>query len=283
MKSQTWWYWVILVGLLATECFINYNAFVEFWKVPAAAFGTMIVLGILLALAAHGHGEIVKQWAYRFGAEREVDIRSSNARIRAMSSTALLIVLGFTGWARWEAAIDALASQGGQSALDGAVEIVSPGRVVAISLLANLGAWFSGVLVSYYAHDENPEFMARTAEFRKREKPYLAKRAVQTARRKQVEAKMTKEIEMLRARADSIRQKVATELHMQAQVTTRRDSLREELAGVMTHNAEAYRDALCRTMADGSGTSLTREGTGAAMTPFEYRAVPIKLEPIRVE
>ncbi|MBV9654732.1 MAG: hypothetical protein JOZ42_09235, partial [Acetobacteraceae bacterium] len=49
-------YAVAMLGIGATEWLINYDTFFGFFQVPAIAAGTTIVLGLLLAFAAHGHG-----------------------------------------------------------------------------------------------------------------------------------------------------------------------------------------------------------------------------------
>jgi hypothetical protein len=116
MFAKTNLYWILIALVLVTECFINYKAFNDFWGVPAVAFGTTVVLGVLLALAAHGYGEILKQWSSRFGSGRDPAMRWTDWRMFCLSSTVLTIVLSFTGWARWAAAWGARQPESGERA-----------------------------------------------------------------------------------------------------------------------------------------------------------------------
>jgi hypothetical protein len=52
------------------EWLINYDTFFLFVGVPAIAAGATLILGILLAFSAHGHGELFKQWSHRFGQDQ---------------------------------------------------------------------------------------------------------------------------------------------------------------------------------------------------------------------
>lgn len=58
------------------------------------------MLGVLLALASHWHGEILKQWSYRFGADRKPEMRWSDWRMFSLSTLALVIVIAFVSVAR---------------------------------------------------------------------------------------------------------------------------------------------------------------------------------------
>jgi hypothetical protein len=48
------------------EWLINYDVFFVFSGVAAIAAGAAIIMGVLLAFAAHGHGLLFKQSSYRF-------------------------------------------------------------------------------------------------------------------------------------------------------------------------------------------------------------------------
>jgi hypothetical protein len=270
-------YWGLLFLVLLTECFINYHAFNAFWGVPAVAFGTTVILGVLLALAAHGHGEILKQWSFRFGPERDPAMRWTDWRMFGMSTGALIIVLGFTGWARWAAAMDTLGSQGQASALGniGIVQ-VDPLRDVMISLIANLGAWMVGVIISYLAHDPDPDYMAATKQFRVARRAWNRARAAHSVRLKHIEAKHAKIIQEKTKTAETRRKAVTGEMDMFEQVTTRREAVQRELEAVTTRNVDVYRDALVKIALSRQGqVQMIRAETNTPFSPFEYKAMQI--------
>ena len=154
---------MLCIGI--AEWLINYDTFFLFFQVPAIAAGTTIMLGVLLAFAAHGHGTLLRQWSHRFG---RIGRRRSGAatggcwRWRACRS---LIVLGAAGASRYAAAMRALTSQPQFNILGAeAAVVVDPLRDVLLSLLANIAAWLVGVFIAYVAHDADPEYMEATHE-----------------------------------------------------------------------------------------------------------------------
>jgi hypothetical protein len=277
MFAKNPFYWVLLFLVLLTECFINYNAFDTFWGVPAVAFGSTVILGVLLALAAHGHGEILKQWSFRFGPEREPAMRWTDWRMFGLSTVALIIVLGFTGWARWAAALDMLGNQGQASALgDIGIVQVNPMRDVMISLIANLGAWMVGVIISYIAHDPDPDYMAATKQFRAARRAWNKARAAHSVRLKHIEAKHAKTIQEKTKAAETRRTAVTREIDMLKQVTTRSEAVQRELEAVATRNIEVYRDALVKIALSRQGqVQIVRAETNAPFSPFDYKAMRI--------
>jgi tetratricopeptide (TPR) repeat protein len=270
-------YGFLLFLVLLTECFINYNAFNTFWGVPAVAFGSTVVLGVLLALSSHGYGEILKQWSFRFGRDRDPGKRWTDWRMFGMSTAGLIVVLAFTGWARWAAAIDLIGSQSQASAL-GSIGVVQvdPLRDVLVSLIANFGAWMVGVIISYLAHDPDPEYMAATKQFRAARKAYNRARDAQKVLREHIEARAAKKIEE-KTRAAETRQKAVThEMDMLKQVTSRGDAVQLELEQVTTRNVETYRDALVRVALARQGqVQIVRAGTNTPFSPFDYKQMRI--------
>jgi hypothetical protein len=270
-------YWVLLFLVLLTECFINYHAFNAFWGVPAVAFGTTVILGVLLALAAHGHGEILKQWSFRFGPEREPAMRWTDWRMFGMSTGALVIVLGFVGWARWAAALDALGSQSQASALGniGVVD-VNPVRDVMISLIANLGAWMVAVIISYIAHDPDPDYMAATKQYHVARRAWNRARRAHAARLMHIEAKHAKIIQEKTKAAETRQKAVTGEMDMLKQVVTRSGAVQRELEAVTTRNVEAYRDALVKiALARQGQVQIVSAETNIPFSPFDYKAMRI--------
>ena len=277
MFAKNPFYWFLLFLVLLTECFINYHAFNTFWGVPAVAFGCTVILGVLLALASHGYGEILKQWSFRFGPDRNPAMRWTDWRMFGMSTVALAIVLAFTGWARWAAAIDMLESQGQASAL-GSIGVVqvNPLRDVRVSLIANVGAWMVGVIISYLAHDPDPDYMSATKQFRIARKAWNRARAAHSVRLKHIEARAAKTIEEKTKAAETRLKAVTREMDMLKQVASRGEAVQRELEQVTTRNVETYRDALVRVALARKGqVQIIRAGTNAPFSPFDYKAMRI--------
>jgi hypothetical protein len=277
MFARTPYYGFLLFLVLLTECFINYNAFNTFWGVPAVAFGSTVILGVLLALASHGYGEILKQWSFRFGRGRDPGERWTDWRMFGMSTAGLVIVLAFTGWARWAAAIDMMVDQSQASAL-GSIGIVQvdPLRDVLVSLIANIGAWLVGVIISYLAHDPDPEYMAATRQFRAARKAYDRARDAQQVRREHIEARAAKTIEEKTRAAETRQRAVTHEMDMLKQVMSRGEAVQRELEQVTGRNVETYRDALVRvTLARQGQVQIVRAGTNTPFSPFDYKQMKI--------
>ena len=270
-------YWLLLCLVLLTECFINYHSFVAFWGVPAVAFGTTVILGVLLALSAHAYGEILKQWSFRFGPDRDPAMRATDWKLFGLASAALTIVLSFTGWARWAAAMETLGSQGQDSALgDLGIIHVNPMRDVLVSLIANVGAWMVGVIISYLAHDSDPEYMSATRQFRVARNAWNRKRSKQLERLKHIEARAAKIIGEKKTSAETRQRAVTREMDMLKQVAARGEAIEHELQQVMTRNVEAYRDALVRiALARKGEVQIVRAGSNAPFSPFDYKAMRI--------
>ncbi len=178
-------YWLALLCIGVAEWLINYDVFFLFAGVVAIAAGATVVMGVLLAFAAHGHGLLFKQWSYRFGDHRESIDRRGDWRMLALSTFSLLIVLGAATGSRYAAVMHQLAGQPAINVLGPDAQIsVDPMRDVLLSLLWNIMAWAVGVFIAYMAHDKDPEFMDATHQSRPRPpplQPHAASRRQQTA------------------------------------------------------------------------------------------------------
>jgi hypothetical protein len=282
MFAKNPFYWLMIGMVGVTEWFINFNAFYQFFHVIAFAAGTTVILAVLLALSSHGHGEVLKQWSYRFGPQRDPAKRWTDWRIFGMSTAGFVIVLGFTGAARYVAALDFLGSQAQTSAL-GSVGIVqvNPLRDVAISLLANIGAWMVGVIISSFAHDADPEYMDATRQYRKIRKKWNKARAHHTVRLKHIEAKHAKAIQDKITVAQTRLASVSRELDMSKQVQARDGAVQAEFIAVIGNNVEAYRDALARIALSRAGqVQIVKGDARTPLSPFDYKAMRIPAERI---
>ena len=195
-------YWIALMCIGVAEWLINYDVFFLFAGVVAIAAGATIVMGVLLAFAAHGHGLLFKQWSYRFGEHRDEIDRRGDWRMLALSTFSLLIVLGAATGSRYAAVMHQLAGQPQINILGSQASIeVDPMRDVLLSLLWNVMAWAVGVFTAYMAHDKDPDYMHATLQYQRAHHAYTRRRRPYVNRTRQISARLSKEIERLEAAA----------------------------------------------------------------------------------
>lgn len=273
-------YWILLGLVLLTECFVNYHAFNQFWGVPAVALGTTIILGLLLALAAHQHGELLKQWSYLFERSKSPAERAGSWRMFGISTSALGIVLGFTGWARWAAAVEAVRDQSsvGESILGnvGIVQI-NPVRDVFISLIANLGAWMVGVIISYAGHDRDPDYMDITKQYRIHRKIWEKMQMSARKRKEHIVALADKNIADKERVAETRSKSVKQQLDMMEQVNMHDAAVNEEIRATMREGLGVYKDAILTAARSGTvKLFLSQSAASQPLSPLDYQRMPIE-------
>lgn len=159
-------YAVIMLLVGVAEYFINYDTLFLFFGVPVIAIGATTILAICLALIAHEHGKIVKQWRKRYS--REVSRKDREYLILFLTIFGLLLLIAVTGWMRLQAVDNLVTAPLQNNILGKSVAVnVDPTREVVISLGANVLAWFVGVLISYAAHDADPIYMANAIDYQR--------------------------------------------------------------------------------------------------------------------
>ena len=277
MFSYTPWYVMIIACIGVAEWFINYDVLLQFTGVPAIAAGSTVLLGALLAFAAHGYGEILKQWSFRFAESREPAERARDWRYLGLSSAALLIVLAAAGCSRYAAALQILTTQAHHSLLSNVgVSDINPMRDVLISLLANVAAWIVGVFISYIAHDDDPDYASATRQWTQAHAAWAALRKRYTEQQRHIEAKFTKTINDRRNAAKTRAASVETELNMLKQVQSHETALTTEIEQVMRSNIATYREALTRVLLGSNGRAqLVTKPANALLSPFEFNAMPL--------
>jgi hypothetical protein len=277
MFSYSPWYVVLISCIGIAEWLINYDVLLQFTGVPAIAAGSTVLLGALLAFAAHGYGELLKQWSFRFGESREPAERARDWRFLGLSTSALLIVLAAAGCSRYAAALQILTTQAHHSLLNHVgVSDVSPIRDVLISLLANVAAWIVGVFLSYIAHDDNPEYASATRQWNKAHSAWAAKRKQFEQEIRHVEAKFTKTINDRRTAAKTRAASVETELNMLKQAQAHEQALNMELKQAMRANIATYREAFARVLLGSAGKAqLVTRPTNAPLSPFELTGMEL--------
>ncbi len=261
-------YWVALLFIGVAEWLINYDVFFLFAGVVAIAAGATIIMGVLLAFAAHGHGMLFKQWSYRFGTHREAIDRRGDWRMLALSTFSLLIVLGAATGSRYAAVMHQLAGQPAINLLGPDAQVsVDPMRDVLLSLLWNLMAWAVGVFIAYLAHDKDPDFMDATRQFDRTLRRYRRLRRPVDNRVRQIKAKLAKDIERSETAARTKWADAAPERALFEQVARHEAAIRAALVAIAQGNAQNYHASLAQLAASKPG-ALTIERTGPNAAPL---------------
>ncbi|MGI4793240.1 MAG: hypothetical protein ACRYG8_03975 [Janthinobacterium lividum] len=277
MFAFDWRYKAAMLSIGVAEWFINYDTLLNFTGVPAIAAGSTVVLAVLLAFAAHGHGELLKQWSYRFRESREPMQRSRDWRLFGLSTAALLIVLLAAGAARYSAAMQVLATQTQHSLIGGDADLnASPVRDVAISMLANIAAWLVGIYVAYVSHDDDPDYMDATFQWNAAHRAWTASRKRFEQDIRHTRAKFTRTIEDRRAAADSRAASVKDELAMLEQVQVHEAALWAAADRVLRSNIETYRGALMRVaFSSNNRVELIRKTSTTPLKPHELNGMAL--------
>ena len=290
-------YWLALACIGVMEWLINYDTFFLFTGVPAIAAGATLILGVLLAFAAHGHGTVWKQWSYRFDSARERSERHGSWRLLALSTLALAVVIAAAGGSRYAAAMHAQAG-GGMANILGAEAVVAsdPSRDVALSLLANVGAWLVGCFLAYFAHDADPDYMSATRQFARRSRAFRRAARPHDDRIRTIRARFARETGETEVAAATRLARVRPQADLLAQLEAHEEAVLRAIASIATANAETYRDALAaqaladRTLritrstggarsAGGVGSADGADGGQEVLTPYDLRALAVAVTP----
>jgi len=275
MRSYSKAYWGALLAIGCAEWLINYDVFLLFTGVPAIAGGATIILGVLLAYAAHAHGEVLRQWTYRFNAAAGRDGQNSSIRLLALATIALLVVLGAAGGSRYAAVLRTLASQSGANILGAASIIeVDPLRDVLLSLLANFGAWIVGVFISFYSHDRDPVYMETQHQFDRSNRLYLGRHKSLAQSQGDIHGKAEGQVDRLMAQAKSRSAEADGPRRLLAQIDHHGATLLTALRDDIRHSVHGLRTVVLRS----SGVALHRQDAEHKMvpiTPAEFRALEI--------
>ncbi len=280
--SRLYLFLIVLIGV--AEWLINYDTFFLFTGIPAIAAGATLILGFLLAFAAHGFGLILKQWSYRFGRHRDQREQYSDWRLLGLSLTSLMVVLIAAGGSRYSAALNALTNEMQPNILGPDVVVaIDPLRDVMISLLANLGAWLLGVFISYVSHDNDPVYMDASLQRRRNQRAYHRARRNCERQIETLEAQFQKKISETTTAAQTRARAVETERALFARMKTHESAVMAALRGVLGANIETYRELLAKAVLLQKGTVLIVRNTGNGAepyTPFEFKSFKIPINDI---
>ena len=287
MLAYSPFYWLGLACIGVLEWLINYDTFFLFTGVPAIAAGATLILGVLLAFAAHGHGTVWKQWSYRFDRARERTDRNGSWRLLALSTLALVVVIAAAGGSRYEAALHAQAGGAVPNILGAEAAVAfDPTRDVLLSLLVNAGAWLVGCSLAYFAHDHDPDYMSATRQFARRSRAFRRVARSHDDRLRTLQARFGRERGEMEVAAATRLARVRPQADLLGQLEAHEEAVLRAVASVATSNAETYRDALAASAFADRGIGITRsgglraEGEGPqVLTPYDLRAMPAAVTP----
>ncbi|TWB24772.1 hypothetical protein FBZ89_101398 [Nitrospirillum amazonense] len=271
-------YWLLLLAIGIAEWLINYETFFQFFHVPAMAAGTTIILGLLLAFSAHGHGTILRQWTVRFGPDRDIGDRWGEYRMLCLSSLALIIVIGAAGGSRYVWALNAIAALPTENIIPGVIVLeINPLRDVMLSLLGNVGAWIVGVFIAYLFHDKNPDLMSWTRQFRQAHKRFHTLRRGVEEEIKIAKARTEKAVQAQINSADVQSKAVENQRNQRAQIANHGAGVMMGITRSIEHNIKLYQNILAQIVLSEKG-NVGIYMADKAVTPFEYKAMKIKID-----
>lgn len=278
LKGYNPLYWAALFCLGAAEWLINYDIFLMFTSVPAIAAGGTILTGVLLAFAAHAHGLLIKQASYRFGQHRTSGDRWGSWRLLILSTFSLLVVLAAAGGSRYAVVMHQAQAAAGPNILGADASLVfSPLRDVVLSLLWNVMAWAAGLFLSWFAHDEDPDYMEATAQWRRASRQYHRYRKPQVDRLKTIEAQFAREKDAAAVAASARSAGVEAERKLLEKVDAHEAALVQAMAGAVRNAAQTYHDCLAQLAVSQRG-GLTIERLGTELGAAEFRAQRVSID-----
>jgi hypothetical protein len=273
-------YWIALLMIGVAEWLINYDTFLVFTGVIAIAAGATVILGVLLTFAAHGHGELLKQWSYRFGRFQTRQSRVGSWRMLALATFAVLIVLAAAGGSRYSAVLRNLSQTRQPDLIGGGYQLdFNPLRDVLLSLLANVAAWAVGVFISYFCHDVDPDFMAATYQHRRCGREFFRARKRLEDETQVIVEHTDREVGAMENGALARRASTEKERAMLTQIEQHNLAVLETLLAWTRTEVRRYRASLVqRSQAQAAPTAIVMkrpDGGFDTLTPELYIEVPL--------
>ncbi|MBX3455167.1 hypothetical protein [Ferrovibrio sp.] len=271
-----WAYWLILASVSLAEIFINYEAFLNYFEVPAIAAGITFAVMVIIALASEWHGRATKQREYMFSARVDKSRRATNLRALGIVSALFIAALTLVGYSRYHWAMMAIAATSGTGALPGIV-IAGPsiniGQSVGFSLIGNLLIWGIGVILFWLTHDYNPDYVEATLRHRRAKARYekAYKKHVEKAIEEE-EDKLRHEIERLKNVAKAQSADTRRLRDMRSQINAHEAALVTEATQRINSAIADYRHAVC-VLAEAENPKLRLLGEGEPLTPAIYRGM----------
>lgn len=275
-KQVPVFYLPVLVIILVAESMINFESFLAVKiMTPATALGSVVVLGIVLALAAHIHGKLLRQAAVLFDPSQNDRDRLVGLRMLTLGTTGLAVVLGAVAYARGIYLQDQIRFE---ELMGGKVPTWI--ETVGGSMLGNVAVWIGGVLISFLVHDPDPRFPeALEARDTLSAKALRLKVALQVPLQREferIDATAKRDVETAHTRDASL-------THLPEYQDLRREMARlvaqdQKVLGLL----QAYRGGLVSRVRGRNVTFLRPSPLGTdepeMLPPAEYAAVQLRLK-----
>jgi hypothetical protein len=158
---NSWLYLGLMIAVGVAEAFINYDAFRALaWATPFIATGTTFAIGMVIALAAHMHGTLLKRFRSYFDDDVDENLRWVALRMFSIGTLGLGLALTAVSYSRnvyfAQTALGDLAFGGDAGGGE------SKAWIIGGSLLGNMIVYVIGLVLAYLMHDE----VARYPELR---------------------------------------------------------------------------------------------------------------------
>lgn len=241
LHASSPFYWAMLLCLGFAEWLINYDVFYLFVGIPAIAAGATILMAISLALAAHHFGKLFKQWSQRFGQQRSRAERLGDWRILSLAAFLLVAVFVCAAGSRWAAVMHQMNAQPVANILGADATIdVNPERDILLSLIWNVMAWVVGVIISYAAHDSDPDYMDASRQYRRAARGWLRFCRPFDEEVRTLDARFAKDIEARERAAETQLQRVEPERTLYEQIEQHEAALVKNIVAALRRAAPAY-------------------------------------------
>ena len=171
-KARPIIYVLALIGLVTLEAFINFESFmkVPYITSPFLATGATLAVGCAIAVAAHFHGVILKQWNYLFSPQDPGDKSHSSRRSDAsrrlaigaiLVAVALMMVAGSRYYYLREYIMQARILGSSPPSMFGGITFM---------LFGNIVAYLVATMVAYAMHDHDPNYAEKARELKQASK-----------------------------------------------------------------------------------------------------------------
>jgi hypothetical protein len=270
---------VLLVGV--ADWFLNCSTLLAFTGQAMVAAGATFVFAHLLAVGAHGHGAILKQWANRFYPLERRPGRTGAIRLAALTTISVLTVLIGTAWARYVVDVRVLAGTIDPNTIAPAIlRHIDPTLDVAACLFLNSAVWMIGVLLSYVAHDVDPEFMEATRQHRRDGRRYYRARRRLTQVMERLEQQCSHQVMQLQVDTLSRSAEVARERGQYAHVVARDRAVATAVVEIARASVQQYKELLAQHILARGQVQIFATGPGRAreLTAYDFMSQEVIID-----
>ncbi len=166
VKSKIFIYLISILAIGFIEWFINYSTFNM--KYPSGiAFGATVLIALSIALASHFHGALLKQRVALFAKHRKKEDKRQIIIKQSFFSLLLIISLAIVTYNRYDLLMEQMVNTGGVMLPGDEVAEVSVWSELWPFVMMNVLVWVVGVAISYFTHDEQPDYQESLVHYNK--------------------------------------------------------------------------------------------------------------------